>query len=187
MVDITAVQGAPGIIYKAFAVLFTGGQNKVSDNRCAGINTVAAWSTTGPGACSINTVNPDAISICNGYLNCNNYVNYSGNCPCLNPIFTNVVTTSTNNTSNNNSSMLYYKDVYNSCDNSTLSAAQQQSYVNNIQSYAVTNIPASPPGMVISNYNIGAGVIVLNLPHIHTFWTLDISYATVGCGRCWHN
>ncbi len=187
IVDISAFQGATGIVYKAYAVLFTGGQNKTNDNRCAGINDVAAWSASDPGSCSGNSSYNDGPSICNVFLNCNNYVDYSGNCPCQNPIFTNVTNLSISNSSNSYPSVLYYKDLFNSCDNTILTVTQLQNYVSNIQSYAVANIPSTPSGMVISNYNITTGFLPITLSHIRTWWGLTVTYATVGCGRCWHN
>jgi hypothetical protein len=186
IIDITAIQNTTGLIYKANAVMFdnTGGNRINTGNaRCEALPSEAAWSATDPGSCSSNASYADGPYVCNNFLNCNYVGNYSSSCSC-GYYFTNVTSVYASNSSNSYPTMLYYKNTFASCDNTILTNTQLSNYVSNIYSFAVTNIPTTPTGMVISNFNITSGFFPISQSNILTWWNLVVTYGTVQCYRC---
>jgi hypothetical protein len=190
LVDIIAFENANTLIVTA-NIIYTIDNNsnhRVNTNPCDPITGTSHWaSATNTGAMTwpcTSIPGPHAPELCNIRLNnCSQYACGNGTAP----YFTNVITLLFGTTSGTSNPWHYHSPLNSSapCDNEYLSASQMNANVTSAQSFAASNIPASPTGMVITNYrfhNMFGWPYTWSNSIYAGYWLLDVTYGKRNCG-----
>lgn len=179
LVDVSAVV-INNILHAEAYVVYTidNSEHKVATSPCDPITVSAHWSNlTGPSSCSASNHGPD---LCNRRLNCSQYTCGNGGTV----YYTNISSITYNG---NVSGSLFYRYtpvvLYPCTEPPLISASDLNNKVSAAQSYANTNKPTSPAGIVITNYNFQGqyNMAYAGASYIATYWNLTVTYGTVNC------
>jgi hypothetical protein len=180
LIDITATESDNFIYVKAYVIYTTDNSNhKTNTNPCSSI-TISGHFASAPGSSgalvTCSTEPNHGPSMCNTRLNCSQLTcDVSG-------YYTNIVTISDGVNSNSNP---YYSQtpITTSCDAYYLSAYNLNSNVTKAQVYGASNLPTSPTGMSIINYNFlcQMGPAYPGAVAYRGYWQLKVTYGVLVC------
>ncbi len=187
IIDVTAT-GNTNILNVKANVIYTANNSgqKVSSSPCDPIAVQGHWSGGASGYGYICTSIPGSQrgpNMCNRRLNCSYPVCPNGYSPTYSNVTT--ITIGTNNGTYNPFHYYYGLPGTAPCNTEYLTASHLNSNVSLAQSYAASNLPSSPTGMVTTNYNFYNSIgfpINGNYSIMAGYWQLRITYGLPACG-----
>ena len=180
LIDISAVETNNIIQVKAYVVYtIDNSGHKVATSPCDPITISGHFANAlGIPGIQCSTETNHGPTMCNVRLNCSPYTCSSG----ARVFYTNITSVTYN--VNSNSNMFHYNVPYTGdCAALYLSASQLNNNVSNAKSYTTSNMPSSPSGLIISNYNFtcNLGQLYPGAPTWTSYWKLQVTYGTPNC------